>query len=173
MNQEASQFALELEQIGRRILASCDGLPDTVLQWPLPLASPCSLLSLAEQVTRTVDYWVLIQIGDRSLSFTPSHPPGTFAELSERYEKWIRNVHVILDTLPDAFLDLFVGTRCCEQSHWDGYLSCDHTMTARLCLIHALAQCAEYTGQILLIRKLFEDGSRILAPMEQEQQMYS
>jgi hypothetical protein len=79
MNQEGSHFALELEQIGRRVLASCHGLPGSALQWPLPLADPCSLLGLAEQISRTVDYWVLIQIGDRSLVLNPSHPPKTFA----------------------------------------------------------------------------------------------
>jgi hypothetical protein len=172
MNQEASQFALELEQIGRRILASCHGLPDAVLQWPLPLAAPCSLFSLAEQVIRAIDYWVLIQIGDRSPACTPSHPLGTFAELSERYEEWIHSVHIILDALPDVFLDLFVGTRFCEQSRPDEYLPCEPMMTARHCLLHALTQCAECTGQILLIRKLFDDGNRILAPMEQGQQVY-
>jgi hypothetical protein len=173
MNHEASQFALELEQLERRVLASCHGLPDTVLQWPLPLADPCSLFSLAEQVTRTIDYWVLVQIGDRPCAFTQPHPLSTFAQLSETYEEWIHNAHILLDVLPGAFLDLFIGTRSSSQEHlWDDYPPCEHILTTRTCLIHALAQCAEYVGQIVLIRKFFEEGNRFCASVEQERQMY-
>jgi hypothetical protein len=82
------------------------------------------------------------------------------------------SVHTILNPLPDVFLDLFVGTRSYELDLYGQALPNDHSMTARRCLIHALTQCAEYAGQIALIRKLFDDGNRLWVSIEEEQRMY-
>ncbi|HZR44647.1 MAG TPA: hypothetical protein VFB12_31335 [Ktedonobacteraceae bacterium] len=175
MNHEASQFAQELEQIGRRVLDECRGLPDSILQFPLPLSEPCSLLTLAVQLAHTIDYWVLIQIGDKphlTLKANEGNSISTFAELNHCYEQWIKNTHTILDGLPDAFMDLFIGTRPAEKStrkrHQEKY-----ALTARMCLIRALTQCAHYSGQIMLIRKFLDDGSHLFSEVKQEQQVCS
>ena len=175
MNNEASQFSQELEQMGRRVLDECRGLPESVLQWPLPLTEPCSLLTLAEQIAHTVDYWILVQIGGRPLlpyKANKHYPIRTFAELNQCYEEWIENTHTILDGLPGAFMDLFIGARPSEKSsrkrHQEKY-----ELTTRMCLIRALAQCSQYSGQITLIRKLFDDGSHLFSEVEQKQQICS
>jgi hypothetical protein len=171
---EASQFAETFEQMGCRVLDHCSSFPDAVLQWPLPLAEPCSLLSLAGQLADTIDYWILIQIGNinhppRKSRSGPPHPLHTFAELNSCYRKWIKDVHATLDGLPDVFMDLFIGTRSSEEDHSKRHQQKDQILTTRQCLLQGLTQGAEYAGQILLIRKLFDDGNRLSAEVAKEE----
>src|SRR5579871_5412334 len=102
-----AQFAEILERIARDTLAALDGLPDEVLNRPLPLPETNSLFALATHLAGAGEFWTLVLAGgreiprDRAAEF---HATGTGAALVARYERWIAELHAALDTFPEEAL---------------------------------------------------------------------
>lgn len=171
MNTQASQFAQELELIGRRVLEQCQAASDMMLHWPLPLQDSCSLFSLALQLVRDIEAWVLAPIsGTPALRDCPVdfHHDRTFADLRLYYETWIAQIHNSLDMLPDAFLDLFPGLTFSTENSQQRYQQQVVPLSIHQCLLIALECSAERLGQIIFIRRLFDDGDRLLQQVQQE-----
>lgn len=162
MNTEASFFAQEFQQICQQVLIQCQGLPDAALQWEMPLQPPLSLLGLALELARSIDTWVLLHIGGRSIFDSDGIDPlsiHTVAQLNACYDMLLQQVQDLLDRLSDTLMNLYIGSRSIENYSIDKHAP----MTVRMCLIRAIENSAEHLGQITFIRKLLADGERLFS----------
>jgi hypothetical protein len=163
MKSEAQQWACELESLGREVLAHCEGCSQDLLHWSPPYLGYSSVCTLATQLGQEIEHWVLVQIGERRLTWPKgSEDPSesTYADLRACYQEWIQQIHLLLDPLPDAFLDLYVGSRF-------GISASKRTSkvyTVRMCLFHAIQECAILLGRIEVICQLASDHM----PLDQE-----
>jgi len=159
---EAQQWARELESLGRDVLAQCEDCPE-FLHWSPPFSDVSSLCTLATQLIHEVEWWVLVQIGERRLIGDQDSRclfQSTLADLRACYEEWIQEVHTLLDPLPDAFLDLYVGSRFGASTSKIK----TEVPTVRTCLFRAMEHCAVILGHIEVIHQLIPDH----APLPQE-----
>jgi hypothetical protein len=160
MKSEAQQWACELEFIGRDVLAHCERCSQDQLHWSPPYLSLASLWTLATQLIREVEYWVFIQIGEKRLTcFNDFQDPSksTSGDLKVCYQEWMHQAHLLLDPLPDSFLNLYVGPRLgrCANRRRSG------VSTVRMCLFSAIERCAVLLGQIEVIEQLFPNNNSL------------
>ncbi len=152
-----AQFAEILERIARDTLAALDGLPDEVLNRPLPLPETNSLFALATHLAGAGEFWTLVLAGgreiprDRAAEF---HATGTGAALVARYERWIAELHAALDTFPEEALDRLADPPP-PYRPWQG----NEPMTIRACLLHAVEHSALHLGHIQLTRQMALAGT--------------
>jgi hypothetical protein len=153
MKSEAQQWARELEFIGRDVLAHCEHCSRDQLHWSPPYLGLSSLWALATQLIWEVEHWVFIQIGEKRLACPnnfqdPSE--STYDDLKVCYQEWIHQAHLLLDPLPDSFLNLSVGPRfgtCAKRRR-------PEVPTVRMCLFSAIERCAALLGKIEVIEQL-------------------
>jgi hypothetical protein len=153
MKSEAQQWACQLESLGRHVLALCEHCPEDLLHWSPPYLGLSSLYTLATQLTQEIECWVLVPVGERRLaqnqdSWYPSR--STLADLTTSYEEWIQEIHQILDTLPNAFFDLYIGSRFGTST---GKTEAK-VPTVRMCLFKAFERCAVLLGHMEVTRQL-------------------
>ncbi|GCE30994.1 hypothetical protein KDA_64780 [Dictyobacter alpinus] len=145
---EAAQFAKILEKIGRRILICCENLPDDLLQWSPPFSEGSSPMALAIELTKDIEQWVLIPIGGKKTVTLPPADPRpihSFIALSACYGQCIKDMHTILDPLPDSFMNLFIEPKAVPEKARG-----KHRPTVRTCLLTAVEHAAYYQGKIEL-----------------------
>ena len=149
------EFSTVLERIARDTLAALDGLSDELLNRPIPLPEANTLYALATHLAGAGEHWALVLAGgrdiprDRPAEFRAS---GTLADLVTRYERWITDLHVVLDDLPDAALAWIVDRA--PYRSWQG----DEPLTVLACLLHAVEHSALHLGHIQLTRQLLLAG---------------
>jgi hypothetical protein len=172
MKSEAQQWACELEFIGRDVLAHCERCTQDQLHWSPPYLGLSSLWTLATQLIREVEHWVLIQIGEKRLTCPnnfQASSESTYDDLKVCYQEWIHQAHLLLDALPDSFLNLYVGPRLgiCTNRRRSG------VPTVRMCLFSAIQKSAALLGQIEVIEQLAPNNKSLSqefkAEMEEEQ----
>ena len=148
MATQASHFAIMLEYIGRDVLLQLHEAPESQLNQPLDLEDSNSLFALATHLVGAGEDWVLHHAGGRTINRdrpAEFHAAGTLADLQTRYDRWIANVHALLDNMPDADMDRIV------EAHptflvWTSNVP----TTVRDCLLHAVAHSALHQGHIQL-----------------------
>lgn len=153
MPSEAQQWACQLESLGRHALVLCEHCTSDLLHWSPPYLGLSSLYTLATQLIQEIECWVLVPIGERRLTQDQDswYPPQcTFADLTTSYEEWIQEVHQILDTLPDAFFDLYIGSRFGTSTGRPEAKA----PTVRMCLFKAMERCAMLLGHMEVTRQL-------------------
>ncbi len=150
MSAEAAEIAVVLDRIGRGVIETLAGVPDDVLNRELQLPETNSLFALATHLAGAGEFWVLALAGgltvarDRDAEFTAT---GTGASLVSRYDRWLRSVHDVLDTMPADRLDRTVE----PPAAYRGSLS--EEATVRECLLHAVEHSALHQGQIEITRQ--------------------
>jgi uncharacterized damage-inducible protein DinB len=152
-----AQFAETLERIARDTLAALDGVPDEVLNRLLPLPETNSLFALATHLAGAGEFWTLVLAGGREIPRdrpAEFHAAGTGAALVARYERWIADLHAVLDTFPEAALDRLADPPPPYRS-WQG----NGPMTIRACLLHAVEHSALHLGHIQLTRQMALAGT--------------
>jgi uncharacterized damage-inducible protein DinB len=146
-----AEFAQVLECIARDTLKTLDGVSDEVLNRPLPLPETNSLFALATHLAGAGEFWTLVMAGgreiprDRSAEF---HATGTGAALVARYERWIADLHALLDTLPEEALERLANP--VPFRAWKG----DMPQTILTCLLHAVEHSALHLGHFQLTRQV-------------------
>lgn len=146
-----AQFAEVLERIALDTLQALEGVSDEVLNRPLPLPETNSLFALATHLVGAGEHWALVLAGGREI---PRDRPaefratGTGAALITRYERWIADLHAVLDTFPDETLDRLVDS--VPYRAWQD----DQPLTVRACLLHAVEHSALHLGHIQLTRQV-------------------
>lgn len=143
---EATQFARTLANIGRRTLYSCEALPDDLLQWSPPFSNVGAPLSLAIDLAKDIENWVLVPIGGRQPLLNQSlevKPIRSFIALSACYSQWMKSVHTILDNMPNSFMNLFVESRSLP-----GKGRGKRRPTVHACLLTAVEKSASQLGRI-------------------------
>jgi uncharacterized damage-inducible protein DinB len=152
MANEASHFASLLEYIGRDVLQQLCAVPESLLNQPLALPETNTLFALATHLAGAGEFWVLALAGGRTVARDRSaefHAAGTLAELVARYERWIADVHAVLDTLPDAEMERVTQPPATYQPR-----NPLQPMTVRDCLLHAVEHSALHQGHIQLTCQL-------------------
>jgi len=169
MKSEAQQWACELESIGRDVLTHCEHCSQDQLHWSPPYLGLSSLWTLATQLAREVEHWVLVQVGERRLTWpNNSQDPSesTYADLKMCYQEWIHQAHLLLDPLPEAFLNLYVGPRFGASAN----KSTSEVPTVRMCLFSAIERCAVLLGQIEVIQRLAPDNKSLSQEFKAERE---
>lgn len=155
---EGTQFAVVLERIGRGVLAQLEDVSDAVLNAPLQLPEMNTLFALATHIAGSSEFWVLEMAGgkhvgrDRPAEF---HARGTRAELVTLYERWLTDVHEVLERFPHEEMDRL--TTSPEEYRTTGGLG-DKQLTVRECLLHAVEHAALHLGHIQITRQLLASG---------------
>jgi len=174
MKSEGQQWACELESLGRAVLAHCEHCSQDQLHWSPPYLGCSSLCTLATQLSQEVEDWVLVQIGERRLTWpkgSKNPSASTYADLRACYQEWIHQTHLLLDPLPDTFLNLYVGPRFGTPANERA----SEVPTVRMCLFSAIERCAVLLGRIEVIHQLAPDNQSLpqdfKAEMEEEQTM--
>jgi hypothetical protein len=108
MMNEARQFSREFERIVQEVLYLLQHVPATLLDHPFPTSESYSLFVLATYLVEVGEFWIVGQVGRKLLpyrSLAEFCATGTLPALVARYQRWLREVHEILDELPDGDLD--------------------------------------------------------------------
>lgn len=157
MPHAAHRYVIILERIARDTLAQLDGIPDEVLNRPAPIPEANTLYALATHLAGAGEYWAVTLPGkrpinrDRSAEFRAT---GTLADLTTRYERWMTDLHAVLDPLPDEALDGISEVPI--SRHWP---PADNPPTIRDCLLHAVEHSALHLGHIQLTTQLYRNGA--------------
>lgn len=147
-----AEFATVLERVARDTLTALDGVSDELLNRPLALPEANTLYALATHLAGAGEFWTLVLAGgrdiprDRPAEFRAS---GTLADLTARCERWIADLHAVLDALPEAAMERLASPPP-PYRVWQG----DEPMTIRACLLHAVEHSALHLGHIQLTRQL-------------------
>ncbi|GCF08761.1 hypothetical protein [Dictyobacter arantiisoli] len=147
---QAAQFAVTLEKIGNQALLECRALPDDLLNWSPAFSTSCTPMLLALELAQVIENWVLVPVGGRQPALmdhvTGCHSPATFPILSACYAEWIKSVHTILDSFPNALLDLLVEKQSLAQK-----LPSQARPTVHTCLLTAVERSALHLGEIQIL----------------------
>ncbi len=158
---EAAYFADVIERLARDVLKQIADLPDPLLNQSVPIPETNTLFAIATHTVGMGEFWVLALTGgwpisrDRASEF---HATGHKTDLIQRYEKWIQDVHTVLDALPDSRMDdLAEPPR--EYSSTGGLR--EHPLAIRECLLHVVEHTGTHLGHIQITRQLMlslQDG---------------
>jgi uncharacterized damage-inducible protein DinB len=148
MATQASHIAIMLEYIGRDVLLQLHAVPEKQLNQPLDLEDANTLFALATHLVGAGEDWVLHYAGGRTISRdrpAEFRAAGTLADLQTRYDRWIADVHEVLDHLPDADMERVVEAHPTFLT-WTSNVP----TTVRDSLLHAVAHSALHQGHIQL-----------------------
>jgi uncharacterized damage-inducible protein DinB len=152
MANEGSHFASVLGYIGRDVLEQLRAVPEALLNQTLALPETNTLFALATHLVGAGEFWVLVLAGGRTIArdrLAEFHATGTLPELVARYERWIADVHEVLDSLPDEAMERIANPPATFQPRTP-----DRPMTVRDCLLHAVEHSALHQGHIQLTCQL-------------------
>jgi uncharacterized damage-inducible protein DinB len=161
MTNEAWHFAIVLENIGHDVLVDLRSVPAPFLNQPLALPETNTLFALATHLVGSGEFWVLALAGGRTIARDREaefHASGTLAELVTRYERWIADLHEVLDTLPDEVMERIATPPSTYMPRTP-----DQVMTVRDCLLHAVEHAALHQGHIQLTCQLLRHQGMPLA----------
>lgn len=151
---EGAQFAEVLDRTGRAVIAQLDGLPDAMLNRPLPVGETNTLFALGTHLVGAGEFWVLALVGGRAVSrdrLAEFQATGHGPDLITRYERWLMAVHDVLDNLPDEAMSRFADPPM--EYRGTGGLA-DRQLTVRDCLLHAVEHSALHLGHIQITRQV-------------------
>ncbi|MBX5451995.1 DinB family protein [Thermogemmatispora sp.] len=139
MTNKARQFSSEFDRIAQEVLQLLQQVPAALLDHPFPTPESYSLFMLATYFVEVGEFWIVGQIGKRpypSPSLAEFCAAGTLPALIARYQRWLKEVHDILDRLPDEALDEPLPFALAP-----GGLAQVASMTTQTCLQQALHHC--------------------------------
>ncbi len=155
---EGARFAVVLERIARDVMTQLDGLPDDLLNRPVPLPDANTLYAIATHLAGSTEFWAVQMASGRDVG---RHRQAEFRAIGDgpaliaRYERLIAAVHDALDTLSDTALDGIPPQPPAEYRSTGGL---GETLTLRDCLLHAIEHGALHQGHIQITRQLMVDG---------------
>ncbi|HEY8293297.1 MAG TPA: DinB family protein [Thermomicrobiales bacterium] len=158
MADEGARFAVVLERIARDVMTQLDGLPDDMLNRPVPLPDANTLYAIATHLAGSTEFWAVQMASGRDVGRhrqSEFRATGDGPALIARYERLIAAVHDTLDTLPDTALDGIPPQPPAEYRSTGGL---GETLTLRDCLLHAVEHGALHQGHIQITRQLMEGG---------------
>ncbi|MCA1669467.1 MAG: DinB family protein [Thermomicrobia bacterium] len=158
MASEGTQFANVLERIARDVIKQLDGLPDTLLNQPVPLPDANTLYAIATHLAGATEFWAVQTASGRDAGrnrLAEFRATGGGAALINRYERLIAAVHDALDNLPDAAMNGIPPQPPAEYRSTGGL---GDVLTLRNCLLHAIEHGALHQGHIQITRQLMVDG---------------
>ncbi|WP_052888862.1 DinB family protein [Thermogemmatispora carboxidivorans] len=139
MTNEARQFSSEFDRIAHEVLQLLQQVPAALLDHPFPTPESYSIFMLATYLVEVGEFWIVGQIGKKpysSTSLAEFCAAGTLPALVSRYQRWLKEVHDILDSLSDEALDEPLAFALAP-----GGLAHMASMTARACLQQAIRHC--------------------------------
>lgn len=148
----AAQIATLLERIARNTMMQFEDITPESFNRRLMLPESNTLFALATHLVGAGEFWVLVLVGQRDIPrnrLAEFSATGRVEDLLTRYERWIQDVHEVLDTFPD--------TRLHEPAEPPaGYQSTStHERSSVLdALLHAVEHSALHLGHIQLTRQL-------------------
>lgn len=154
MTTVASAIAEVLERGARDTVEALRGVSEAQLNQPLDLPETNTLYALATHLVGAGEFWSVTLLAkhpvvrDRPAEFRAT---GALPDLVARYERWIADLHAVLDGMPDAAL---VGPVVVPEPYSTG----GETTTAIGCLLHAIEHSALHLGHIQLTAQLLRQG---------------
>jgi uncharacterized damage-inducible protein DinB len=149
---EAAQIASVLDKIGHGVLVQLQDLSDEDLNRPVTLPEANTLFALATHLVGAGEFWVLVLAGGRSI---PRDRPaefrasGSLSDLTGRYQRWIADVHEVLDALPPDQMERHIDPSRIRSSPL-----ASEEVSVREALLHAVEHSALHLGQIQITRQV-------------------
>lgn len=153
MSDETTQIARVLDQIGHEVLDQLEGLSDEALNRHLTLPEANTLFALAIHLVGAGEFWVLVIAGGRTIPrdrLAEFQASGTCADLTERYERWIADVHEVLNALVPERLEERIDVNRFRSPPG----ASAEEVSVREALLHAVEHSALHLGHIQLTRQL-------------------
>ncbi|MGH2509357.1 MAG: DinB family protein [Ktedonobacteraceae bacterium] len=150
MPSTASQIADLLERLARDAMAQFKGIALDDLNRTLALPESNTLFALATHLVSSGEYWTLVRVGQREIPrerSTEFDATGDVEDLLVRYERWIRDVHALLDPFPDERLNDPIAPMISHSAIKST------TYNVREALLHAVEHSALHLGHIQLTRQ--------------------
>jgi uncharacterized damage-inducible protein DinB len=162
MAAEATALGDVLERIARSVLDELESLSDELLNQPVPVPEANTLFALATHLVGAGEFWVLTLAGGRHVDRVREaefRASGTYADLADRYSKWIDALRDVLSTLSaDAF-----DRPADPPAEYRGSLG-DAPMSVRACVLHAVEHSAIHLGHIQLTRSMLTSRTTASSP---------
>jgi uncharacterized damage-inducible protein DinB len=152
MSGTTTHIAGLLESIARDAMAQFGDIAQDDLNRELKLPESNTLFALATHLVGAGEFWVLVLVGQRNIPrerSTEFYATGQARDLLDRYERWIKGVHEVLDTLPDSRLDEPARVPAGYHSTTTREIS-----DIRHALLHAVEHSALHLGHIQLTRQI-------------------
>lgn len=155
MGESIDRIATMLELLARDVVRELDGLPHELLNRPVELPEANSLFAIATHLKASGRMWVLAVTGgrdvprDRDSEFVAT---GTFEELTADYERWIGEMHEVLDGMSDEELSRSTGMKPYRDD-----LGVDE-MTVEHALLHCLDHIGIHLGHIQVTKQFLAGG---------------
>ncbi|WP_376794271.1 DinB family protein [Thermogemmatispora sp.] len=146
MTNEARQFSSEFDRIAQEVLQLLQQVPAALLDHPFPTPESYSLFMLATYLVEVGEFWIVGQVGKKphpSPSLAEFCATGTLPALVARYQRWLKEVHSILDRLPDEALGEPLAFALAP-----GGLAQIASMSVRACLQQAVHHCELILGHM-------------------------
>lgn len=147
-----AQIVSLLECIARDAMEQFQDISPEDFNRQLTLPESNSLFVLATHLVGSGEFWVLVMVGQRDIPRNRSSEfvaTGSAEDLLPRYEKWIWDIHEVLDTLPD------------ERLHERAEPPVGHTLSSTRTewsvldvLLHAVEHSALHLGHLQLTRQI-------------------
>ena len=150
MPTEAVQFASVIERTAREIISQIEALDGDSLNHLLQFEGANTLGALATHCVGMGEYWVLALVGGRTIE---RDRPAEFRarasarELVLRIERWIVDMHALLDTLPDEQMNRVVDPPAAFRGP-----ELPEVITVRDSLLHVVEHNATHLGHIQIVR---------------------
>jgi uncharacterized damage-inducible protein DinB len=151
MSSTTTQIAQLLENIAHNTMTQLKGITQEDLSRELTLPESNTLFTLATHLVGACEFWVLVLVGQREIPRerqTEFAATGSVSELLARYQRWIQDLHEVLDTFPDERLD-----EPAEPPAGYRLTSERERRDKRDALLHALEHSALHLGHIQLTRQ--------------------
>lgn len=156
MPHAAYRYAVIIERIARDALKQLDGLSEEVLNRTVPIPEANHLYALATHLAGAGEFWAVTVPGNRTTNRdrpAEFRANGTLADLTSLYDRWLAELHAVLDALPDAELD-----RTVDPALYPNRIDANESLTVRDCLLHAVEHSALHLGHIQLTTQMFRNG---------------
>ncbi len=151
MSHTAGRVAKAIELLARDVLTELKDVPEAILNRPVQMPEANSLFAIATHLVGAGEAWTLGFVGGRTIQRDRAaefHATGKYADIDQRYERWIADLHDTLDTLPDSEL----GRPTTAPVYREGLDA--EVMLVGDVLVHALEHTALHLGHVQITKQV-------------------
>jgi len=155
MGESIDRMATMIELLAGDIVRELSDVSHDVLNQPVDVPEANSLFAIATHLKASGRVWTLVAAGgrdiprDRDAEFVAT---GTFEELKADYDKWLGEMHDVLDGMPDEELSRPTGVAAYRPN-----LGVDD-MTVEHALLHCLDHMGIHFGHIQVTKQFLSGG---------------
>jgi len=159
MKAEPYWIAMVIDRAFTEMIAKLRTLPAETLNRPMPVPDSNTLFAIGTHSVGMAEFWTLELVGGQSVKRVRDEEfraSGDVRDLIARMERYLHNMHALLDDLPLARLD----DSLTPPRTYTITGGVTESLTVREALLHVLEHCATHLGHIQLTVDYFQAHAR-------------